>query len=172
MDTLVQVGKSAPDFSLPGLEGISHRLSDQRGMIVVLNFWSATCPWAQVADETIAAIDVLQDERIVLWPIASNVDETPEQIRDVAGERGLPIVLLDAGHSVADMYEAVTTPHVFVIDSEGVLRYRGSLDDTSFRQSSPTKNYLADAVSALLEGRDPTPAETPGYGCAIVRHAV
>jgi peroxiredoxin len=171
MDTLVQVGQPAPDFSLPDLEGISNRLSDLRGTIVVLNFWSATCPWAQVADEAIAAIEVLRDERIVLWPIASNVDETPEQIRDVAKERGLPFVLLDAGHAVADLYEAVTTPHVFVVDAEGILRYRGSVDDTSFRQRSPTKNYLADVLSALLEGREPAPTETPGYGCAIVRFA-
>lgn len=167
----MQIGKPAPDFSLPDLDGTSNRLYDLRGKIVVLNFWSATCPWAQVADEAIAAIEVLRDERIVLWSIASNVDETPEQIRDVAEERGLPCVLLDTGYAVADMYEAVTTPHVFVVDAEGILRYRGSVDDRSFRQRSPTINYLADALSALLEGKEPATTETPGYGCAIVRFA-
>jgi peroxiredoxin len=167
----MQIGKPAPDFSLPNLDGTSNRLSELRGTIVVLNFWSATCPWSQVADEAIAAIEVLRDERIVLWPIASNADETPEQIRDVSEERGLPFVLLDAGHSVADMYEAVTTPHIFIIDAEGILRYRGSVDDTSFRQRSPTRNYLAEALSALLQGNNPAPAETPGYGCALVRYA-
>jgi|LGOV01.1.fsa_nt_gb hypothetical protein len=70
-----------------------------------------------------------------------------------------------------DLYSAVTAPHFFDIDEKGVLRYRGAPDDTSFRQREPTAHYLKDAVEALLNGRDPNPAETAGYGCAIVRHS-
>jgi hypothetical protein len=80
-------------------------------------------------------------------------------------------VLLDEDHAVADLYGAATTPHFFVVDAEGVLRYAGALDDVTFRQKTPTRQFLAEAVAALLEGRLPDPAQTPGYGCAIVRHA-
>lgn len=170
MDPVAQVGKPAPDFAVPDLDGKIHRLSEQRGKIVVLNFWSANCPWSQVGDEILAGIELLKGRDVRLWSIAANVDETLEQKRVVAAERDLPLVLRDSDQSVVDQYEAVTTPHVFVIDPDGVLRYKGAIDDTTFRQRTPSKNYLQDALGALLVGRQPEIAETPTYGCAIVRY--
>ncbi len=108
----------------------------------------------------------------MLLPVAANQIETPDAIAKGARARHLPLVLLDSQHRVADLYEAVTTPHVFVIDREGVLRYRGAVDDVSFRQRRPTRFYLDEAVEALLAGHFPPIAETPAYGCTIVREAV
>ena len=51
MDTVIQLGQPAPDFELPDLQGQPHRLSELRGRVVVLNFWSAECPWAERADQ-------------------------------------------------------------------------------------------------------------------------
>jgi hypothetical protein len=81
-------------------------------------------------------------------------------------------VLRDQEHIVADSYGAQTTPHFFVIDRDGVLRYMGALDDTTFRKREPEKPYLAEAVRAVLAGKLPDPRETPGYGCTIVRHQI
>jgi len=55
------------------------------------------------------------------------------------------------------------------VDRAGVLRYRGAVDDTSFRQRVPTRSYLDEAVDALLDGRLPTVAEVPAFGCSIIR---
>jgi len=74
-------------------------------------------------------------------------------------------------HAVADLYAAQTTPHVFVIDRQGLLRYRGAVDDGTLRQRIPTRFFLEAVVGALLEGRLPPLTETPAYGCAIVREA-
>ena len=79
------------------------------------------------------------------------------------------MVLIDANHAVADLYEAVTTPHIFIIDREGILRYRGAVDDVTFRQRKSTRIYLDEAVESLLNGQRPTLTETPAYGCTIVR---
>ena len=84
-------------------------------------------------------------------------------------QRGLPTVLIDAEHVVADLYEAVTTPHVFVVDKEGILRYRGAVDDVTFRQRKAARFFLDEAVESLLNGHLPTLTETPAYGCTIVR---
>ena len=89
-----------------------------------------------------------------------------------AAAREPGLVLRDAEHVVADLYGAVTTPHFFVVDEKGVLRYRGAPDDTSFRQREPTVHYIKNAVEMLLNGRDPNPAETAAYGCTIVRHVL
>jgi len=101
--------------------------------------------------------------------IASNRNESAEAMRDAAKTRHLPTVLMDANCVVADLYEAQTTPNVFVIDTEGILRYRGAVDNSNFRQRTPSRFFLDEAVESLLEGHSPTVTESPAYGCAIVR---
>ena len=77
--------------------------------------------------------------------------------------------MLDADCQIANLFEAVTTPHIFVVDKDGILRYRGAVDDAKFRQKIPTKFYLDEAIESLLAGRLPEIQESPAYGCAIVR---
>ncbi len=101
--------------------------------------------------------------------IASNRSESAEDVANVSEARRLPTVLLDANCEVADMFEAQTTPHVFVIDRDGILRYRGAVDDVTFQQRVPTRFFLDLAVESLLEGHLPELTESPAYGCTIVR---
>lgn len=167
----------APDFTLPDLQGKFHALSHYRGQIVILNFWSAECPWVERTDQALS--EALQEwaaiseahAPVVLLPVASNANETPEQLTQISGERGIPFVLHDPNRRVADLYQAETTPHLFVIDSNGILRYQGAFDDVTFRQRTPTRHYLKDAVDALLRGDTPDPCKTPAYGCSIVPFA-
>lgn len=146
-----------------------HRLSDLRGRMVILNFWSAECPHSERTDEHILALVRKWGAEVVLLAIAANGNESSALQVQAAARRGVPTVLVDADHAVADLYEAETTPHVFLIDGEGVLRYRGAVDDASFRQKQPSRLYLEDAVECLRAGRLPAVAETLAYGCAIVR---
>ncbi|MBA4380222.1 MAG: hypothetical protein C0393_06040 [Anaerolinea sp.] len=74
-----------------------------------------------------------------------------------------------ASPGVLDAYEALTTPHLFVVDADGILRYRGAFDDVTFRQRTATRCHVREAVETLLVGRRPALAETAPYGCAIVR---
>ena len=115
------------------------------------------------------AMSVQWAEEVVLLSIASNRSESTQSIEEAAETRRLPIVLIDADHFVADLYEAQTTPHVFVMDRNGFLRYRGAVDDVTFRQRKTTRFFLDEAVEALLEGYFLALAETPAYGCTIVR---
>lgn len=170
MDSLARVSKPAPAFSLPDLHGKKHSLSGQLGRIVVLNFWSSECPWAQRVDASLVPLRTGWHQDVVYWPIASNANEDPELISGAAARLDLPLVLLDRDQVVADKYGAATTPHFFVIDRGGVLRYAGSFDDVTFRQRTPTRTFLEEAVSALLAGKQPDPSETHPYGCALVRN--
>jgi hypothetical protein len=105
----------------------------------------------------------------MMLTIASNRNEDVEALKNAADARRLPTVLLDENCRVADQFGAQTTPHVFVIDRAGVLRYRGAIDNMTFRQRTPTRFFLDEAVESLLEGHLPPLAESPAYGCAIVR---
>ncbi len=171
METTLQTGQLAPEFTLPDLDGNTHRLSDYRGRIVIVNFWSAECPQAARADESLLPWLKTWGDAVVLLPIASNANEPLEMLRRVSQARGLPLVLYDARHEVADLYGALTTPHVFLIDHRGILRYQGAFDDVTFRQPQPRRHYLKDAVEALLAGGKPEIEVTPAYGCTIVRYA-
>ena len=168
----VKINEPAPDFTLPALDGDLVRLGSLRGKIVILNFWSCECPHAERTDRDLMAMFVQWRDEVVLLPVASNSIESAPALEEAARRRRLPPVLMDAGHFVADLYEAETTPHVFVIDRDGVLRYRGAVDNASFLQRRPTRFFLEEAVEALLAGRLPETAETPAYGCAIVREAL
>lgn len=166
---MLTVDQPAPDFRLPDLDGHMHALRDYRGRVAVINFWSAECPHAARADTLLVTYAKAWGPRVAMLSIASNLNETSVQIAQEAAQRELPLVLLDRGGVVADLFVALTTPHLFVIDEGGILRYRGAIDDVTFRQRTPTRNYLYDAVEAVLAGARPQPAETPAYGCAIVR---
>ena len=170
MDSLIPTHQPAPVFSLPALDGAIHRLEDGRGRILVLNFWSAECPWVERTDREVLKYLPGWGERVLLWAIASNSNEPLELLERAASQHGLPLALHDAHHAVADLYHAQTTPHFFVIDAHGLLRYQGAPDDVTFRQREPSRFYLRQAVEALLAGGLPEPAETRAYGCSIVRH--
>jgi hypothetical protein len=104
----------------------------------------------------------------VAWlSIASNANEPLEMLKEVAKQRGVPLVLHDEDQTIARQYNALTTPHIFVLDGQGVLQYQGAYDDKTFRQPEPTRNYLTAAVDALLDGVVPDPAITDPYGCTV-----
>ncbi len=165
----MQINEPAPDFELRSLQGQPVRLSDFRGRIVILDFWSCECPHSERTDRALSAMLVQWAEEVVMLAVASNHSESLECIRESARVRRLSTILLDADHVVADLYGAQTTPHVFVIDRQGILRYRGAVDDVTFRHRQPERFFLDEAVEALLDGRLPSQAETPAYGCSIVR---
>ncbi len=165
----MQLNQQAPDFELPDLQGIPHQLSDYRGKITIINFWSAECPHSERTDRSLQARSVQWSADVEMLFIAANHNESLEMLEEAARTRGLPTILIDAEHIVADLYQAQTTPHVFVLDRAGILRYRGAVDDVTFRQRKVTRFLLEEAVEALLDGRLPELAETSAYGCTIVR---
>lgn len=165
----MQLNQPAPEFELPDLQGILHRLSDERGKIVIVNFWSAECPHSERTDRYILSLLEQWHGEVVMLSIAANRNESTQMVAEAAKTRRIPRVLLDAGHVVADLYGALTTPHIFLVDREGILRYRGAADNITFRQRQAARFFLQEAVEALRDGRLPGLSETPAYGCVIMR---
>jgi len=165
----MEPGDLVLDFILPNLDGVSHSLGNYRGRIVIVNFWSAECPWSERADNQFKHWLHEWGERVVLLTVASNVNETLELIVEAARQRGIAPVLMDSCCGLAGAWGAQTTPHAFVVGEAGILRYQGAVDDVTFSQREPKRFYVKDAVDALLAGRLPEVASTPAYGCTIVR---
>jgi peroxiredoxin len=165
----MQINDPAPDFELPDLQSIAHKLSDFRGKIVIINFWSAECPHSERTDRHLLTLLENWDGKVVLLSIASNWNESTQIVAEAAKARRVPQILIDSEHVVADLYSALTTPHIFLLDHGGILRYRGAIDDITFHRREATQFFLKDAVESLLKGNLPALNETPSYGCTIIR---
>src|SRR5574341_1179815 len=156
-------GMRAPTFTLKdALSNAEVSLAALRGQIVVINFWSAECPWSRRYDQYfIERARTWGEAGIRLLFINSNHDEAIYEMQDLAEELGIETpILCDQGNRIADAYGAVTTPHIFAIDKNGLIVYQGAIDDQSFRQQEPTVNYLDAALDALRRGETPDPADT------------
>lgn len=182
----LKVGAEVPGtLSLQTTEGRNVRFQELRGSTVVLHFWSVSCPWEDLAEPKLNQLTTeFKDQKVVVLAINSNKGEIGEapaaeqfkaekeadrpyqrlkaKAREVAMNHE---ILVDHSGDVARLFAAKTTPHCYVIDAKGVLRYAGALDDDGQgKKGKDATPYVANAVKALLEGREPEVAETKPYG--------
>ncbi len=167
----VALGEEVADFSLPDLDGNMHSLSGYRGQVVVIDFWSATCPISAAYEERMKQITAdYVDRNVVVLGIDSNKTETVDQIRGVAKQRGVNFpILIDEDNVIADQFGGQTTPHVYVLDAQGVLIYEGGVDDERYLNSSPNVHHLRNVLDEVLAGNPVTVPSTPPWGCSIKR---
>jgi peroxiredoxin len=166
------VGNLAPTFSLPDTEGSMHEPGGAPATVVV--FTCNHCPYALAWHERIVAVaHDFADRGVRVLAINSNDAErypgdSPQAMRArvQAGQfAGVPY-LRDESQEVASAYDAKTTPDVFVLDADSIVRYRGA-PDGDYEDPSENAAWLRAALEAVLEGREPDPAETPPLGCTI-----
>ena len=173
------VGSKAPDFTLPASDGADRALASYRDKIVVLEWLNYDCPFSR-KHYTSGNMQALQKEyasKGVVWlSIISSApgkqgNYRPEEISKISKERGAhpAAILLDPKGAVGRLYGAKTTPHMFVID-KGSLVYAGAIDDkptTDAEDVATARNYVREALDALLAGKPvPTPY-TKSYGCSV-----
>ena len=167
----LEPGDSAPTFQLPDmLQQNTFSSSAMRGTLTVVVFWSAECHWCQhLADFFRERSTTWKQQGVRLLLVASNSQEKNAALVAKAQAIGYSGHLLrDSDQAIADAFGAITTPHSFIIDRGGTIVYQGGVNDRTFH-SEPTINYLDEALASLQRGTHPEPAETPAYGCAIVR---
>ncbi len=136
-----QVGKPAPDFTLTDLEGNKHKLSDLEGKVVVLEWTNFACPYVvrhQKSEKTMQKAHADYKDKGVVWLAIDSTQKdfgSGHAVKDIknwadSDDVDLPYpVLVDADGQVGHLYEAKTTPHMYVIDKEGTLVYAGAIDD-------------------------------------------
>lgn len=169
------VGQPAPDFTLRSVQGAEHSLGALRGKVVVLEWIAPDCAMcakyhSQARHPVVP--DLVREwagEGVAFLAIASGKAAEPDQLRDVLDDWGLSRVpvLLDPDTRVARAYGAKATPHAFVIDQGGVLRYAGAIDDDTSVDDVGGREYLADAIEAVTKGEAPSPAQTVPHGGPI-----
>jgi len=178
--TGAQLGQAAPDFTLTDLDGKPVNLAQLRGKPVVLEWFNPGCPFVRASHSVgslkgFAATEMAQG---VAW-LAINSGGPGKQgngaeaTRRGQTEYGMQHpVLLDESGSVGRLYGAERTPELYVINAEGVLVYRGAIDNSPDGEGqSPAGgklvNYVASALQAVRTGAKVDPAETKPYGCTV-----
>jgi peroxiredoxin len=165
------VGQPAPPFELRDQAGQTHRLADLRGKIVVLEWINPQCPYVRrhyQARTMTSLVSAFPADRVVWLAIDSSHFVQPEGSEAWRSEHGMTYpILQDASGAVGRAYGATTTPNMYVIDAQGVLRYQGAIDDDPRGRVETPRNYVREAVQALLDGGPvPTPQTQP-YGCSV-----
>ena len=173
------VGAAAPDFALLNtVDGSTVKLADYKGKAkaVCIVWFCNHCPVAKAYEERIIALGrEFRDKGVQFILISSNdtagyPDDSPSEMKKRAADKGYPFpYLFDGTQEVALAYGARVTPHIFLLDGELALRYRGAVDGNQFDPSAVKEHYLRDALATLVSGgaTEIKVAETTAVGCTI-----
>ncbi len=175
MSYTLQLGDSAPDFNLNGVDGRTYSLQTfAESPVLVIVFSCVHCPYVINSEARMIRFHADTKGRGVAFvAINSNAESTYADdgfagMQDRARERGFEFPFLhDESQQISLAYGALKTPHYFVFDAERKLRYTGRMDDRPRHPGEETTHELRDAVESLLAGN---PIETPltnPIGCNI-----
>ena len=175
-----EIGKPAPQFTATDTKGNEVSLDSLKGKKVILEWSNHQCPFV-VKHYKPGNMQKVQKHARSLgaeWiTIISSAEGkqghvSAEEANALTTERGAEPshVLLDASGEIGRMYEAKTTPHMFIIDEKGMLTYMGAIDDK--RSADPTdvltaKNYVTTALEKMKNGEAVETPVTPPYGCSV-----
>ncbi len=165
-----RVGQDAPDFTLLDCAGRKHTLSAHKDQIVVLEWLNQQCP------VSLAAVPVMKELRkkyagknVVWLGVESTHYRKPVENIQYAKDKELDFpILMDNDGTIGRTYGAKVTPHVFVVQN-GKLVYAGALRSkpAEDKPEAESRNYLDEALQALLAGKAVPVAETTPWGCSV-----
>lgn len=175
-----RVGDPAPEFTATDTNGKLHKLSDYKGKFVVLEWSNRGCPYTQKHYNS-GNMQRLQREwtsRGVIW--LTVISSAPgKQGYVTAGDENAYLkqvnatpsaVLLDPSGALGHLYDAKTTPHMFIINPQGTLIYNGAIDDrptTELADVNGANNYVSAALEQAISSKPVSVPTSRPYGCSV-----
>ena len=174
------IGEPAPDFTLEAADGETHSLSDFEGKYVVLEWLNFECPFVgkHYGSGNMQALQEKYTDEGVVW--LSIVSSAPgkqgyyppkEMIEQKKRHNGnMTAILMDPDGEIGKTYGATVTPHMYVINPDGELVYRGGIDDkptTDEADIEGATNYVDRTLAAVMNGEEVSPKQAKPYGCTI-----
>ncbi len=176
----VKLNEQAPNFKLLDSNGKEHLLSDFNDKIVVLEWINFDCPFVQkhYNSKNMQSLQLKYTKQDVIWlTICSSIESkqgnfTNDEINNRSKKHNAKFTayLVDSNGKVGKMYEAKTTPHMYIIDKAGKLVYAGGIDDkasTDLEDIKGAKNYVIAALDELLAGKNVSVQSSKPYGCSV-----
>ena len=175
-----KVGDPAPAFSAKDTYGRTYRLSDLRDRWVVLEWHNQGCPYVRKHYDSgnMQRLQKTWTEKGVIWlTVISSAPGmqghvTAEEANSyVKASKASPTaVLLDPSGELGHLYEALTTPHMYVINPRGVLIYNGAIDNapsTELSDVADAVNYVSAALAEAMAGKPVAIPTSRPYGCSV-----
>ena len=172
--TPFQVGTVVPkDVALKDIFGKDHTLGEYRGKVVFIHFWSIVCPYEKLAEPKCIALQKEYGDKLVEIAINANQGELKADatgsyanLRDHVQQAGVNfLVAVDPGNTLTDLFGGTNTPHCFVLDKDGALKYSGALDDDPRgEKGAQATAYVRNAIEAVLAGQPVAAPKTKPYG--------
>jgi peroxiredoxin len=173
-------GKPAPAFSAKDINGKTHNLSDYKGKIVILEEYNLDCPFCANHFKT-GAMQELQKyatSKGAVWLLVDSASaKSPSYRTPAAAKKEFESEKMkatawidDSSGAIGKAYGLKTTPHMVVIDKNGVVAYTGAIDDRPDDSGDPRTaqhKYVREAIDALLAGQKPKVTSTKSYGCGV-----
>lgn len=177
---VVEIGKTAPAFTLTDTNGKARNLSDFSGKYVVLEWTNHQCPFVvkHYSSGNMQKTQKWAKDKGVVWlSIVSSAEGkqgylTPDEANKLMKEKGFnsAAMLMDSDGKVGKLYGARTTPHMYVIDPKGTLIYMGGIDDKAtpnVADLKEAKNYVIQALEESMAGKDVSVPTSRPYGCSV-----
>jgi peroxiredoxin len=179
---ILPLGSAAPDFSLPGVDGKIHKLSDYASSkVLVVVFTCDHCPNAQMYEGRVTQLyNDYKDKGVAVVAISPNdpkairideldssdVSDTLDEMKIRVAYKHLQYPYLYDGETeaVSQAYGPQASPHIFIFDQQRKLRYEGAIDD-SYRIEFVKRHYALDAINALLADQEVAVKHTGAFGC-------
>lgn len=175
----LEIGAQIPmvDYEMKGIDGESYSLNNtkqENGLLVV--FSCNTCPYVLAWQDRYNPLQQLcQENGIGMIAVNPNEayrdgDDSPMAMKAHAEkhEYQFPYVI-DTNHQLADAFGATRTPHIYLFDAEGVLRYRGAIDDNYKAAEEVEERYLEKAIQSMVNGEEIVKKTSKSLGCSIKR---
>ncbi|NOV29728.1 thioredoxin family protein [Methylomonas sp. ZR1] len=174
------VGQPAPAFSAAAAEGGTLSLAALRGKTVILEWTNADCPFVQKHYQSgnIPNLQKQAQSQNIVWLQIISSAPGKQGFVDAATAKKLnqernatpANTLFDADGAVGKLYGATNTPHLFIIDPNGVLLYKGGIDSIASADQADiatAENYISSALKELAAGKPISKAVTKPYGCTV-----
>jgi len=175
MSFTLELGATAPDFSVAGTDGKNYSLADFESASTLVVFFTCNhCPFVVGSDEvTRATAEKFQDKGVAFIGINSNSEKTNptddfDQMVSRMKEHNFPWVYArDASQEVAQAYGALRTPHFYVFDADRKLAYCGRGVDQPRDTSKMQVNDLEKALAEITAGQSVSVPLTNPIGCNV-----
>jgi len=174
------VGQKAPSFTLTNSDGKNVSLSDYEGKLVVLEWTNHECPFVKkhYSSNNMQNLQKKYTEQAVVW--LSIVSSAPGNQGHIDGSKAKMLtkersaspsqVLFDPSGNVGKQYHAKTTPHMYIVNTDGTLLYNGAIDSIKSADTADiakADNYVDVALSEIMAGKEVSQPITRPYGCSV-----
>jgi len=173
-------GTPAPDFTAKDVNGNTIKLSDFKGKTVVIDWANYQCPFDKMHYESgnIPALQKKYTAQGVVWLTVHSSAPGREGYHDPAElkkeddrvKNAATHVIPDPDGKIGHLFEAKTTPHIYVINSKGIIQYNGAIDSvpsTDAKTLATATPYAKNAIASVLSGGTPELTSTQPYGCSV-----